>query len=94
MFVKYVNAFVDQMFFFPRYWGQTWSYEHFDMARPHLQNHDRAFPRVCRWDHSKSHPRQRSTSRFKDLHEDQVTLKLAYKLLNAEFKDSLTPCIT
>ncbi|XP_073225841.1 uncharacterized protein [Cicer arietinum] len=55
---------------------QTWSYEHFDMARPHLQNHDRAFPRVCRWDHSKSHPRQRSTSRFKDLHEDQIIWKL------------------
>ncbi|CAK8575158.1 unnamed protein product [Lathyrus sativus] len=55
---------------------QTWSYEHFDMARPNLLDEDRTFPRVCRWDHSKSHPRQRGTSRFKDLHDDQIIYKL------------------
>ncbi|TKY63630.1 hypothetical protein E2542_SST13508 [Spatholobus suberectus] len=38
----------------------TWSYEHFDVAaRPHLQDHDLTFPRVCRWDNSKSNQRQR-----------------------------------
>lgn len=66
------------MFFNPRYWEQAWSYEHFDMARPNLLDEDRIFPRVCRWDHIKSHPRQRGASRFKDLHDDQVTQKLVY----------------
>ncbi|KAI5391479.1 hypothetical protein KIW84_076338 [Lathyrus oleraceus] len=55
---------------------QTWSYEHFDLARPNLLDEDKTFPRVCRWDHSKSHPRQRGTSRFKDLHDDQIIWKL------------------
>ncbi|KAJ1377664.1 Aminotransferase-like, plant mobile domain, partial [Sesbania bispinosa] len=54
---------------------QTWSYEHFDIARPYLQDHDLTFPRVCRWD-NKSNQRQRGTSRFKDLHDDQVIWKL------------------
>jgi hypothetical protein len=58
---------------------QTWAYEHFDIARPNLQDQDTTFPRVCRWDHSKPHPRQRGTARFKDLHDDQVNWKLAYK---------------
>ncbi|CAI8584142.1 unnamed protein product [Vicia faba] len=55
---------------------QTWSYEHFDIARPNLLDEDMTFPRVCRWDHSKTHPRQRGTSRFKDLHDDQIIWKL------------------
>ncbi|KAK7349701.1 hypothetical protein VNO77_07281 [Canavalia gladiata] len=55
---------------------QTWSYEHFDGARSHLQNHDLTFPRVCRWDNSKSNQRQRGASWFKDLHDDQVIWKL------------------
>ncbi|XP_027337282.1 protein MAINTENANCE OF MERISTEMS-like [Abrus precatorius] len=55
---------------------QTWSYEHFDVARPHLQDHDLTFPRVCRWGNSKSNQRQRGTSGFKDLHDDQVIWKL------------------
>ncbi|XP_058729390.1 uncharacterized protein LOC131601554 [Vicia villosa] len=56
---------------------QTWSYEHFDTARPNLlDEEDMTFPRVCRWDHSKSHPRQRGTLRFKDLHDDQIIWKL------------------
>ncbi|RDX69472.1 Protein MAIN-LIKE 2, partial [Mucuna pruriens] len=56
---------------------QTWSYEHFDVAaRPQLQDHDLTFPRVCRWDNSKSNQRQRGTSWFKDLEDDQVIWKL------------------
>ncbi|GAU30823.1 hypothetical protein TSUD_267430 [Trifolium subterraneum] len=58
---------------------QTWSYEHFDIARPNLQDQDTTFPRVCRWNHRKPPPRQRGkleTSRFKDLHDDQIIWKL------------------
>ncbi|XP_020234090.1 uncharacterized protein LOC109814143 isoform X1 [Cajanus cajan] len=56
---------------------QTWSYEHFDVAaRPQLQDHDLTFPRVCRWDSSKSNQRQRGTPWFKDLDDDQVIWKL------------------
>ncbi|XP_061370761.1 protein MAIN-LIKE 1-like isoform X2 [Gastrolobium bilobum] len=55
---------------------QTWCYEHFDIARPQLQCHDLTFPRVCRWDNSKSLQRQRGTSRLKDLHDDQIIWKL------------------
>lgn len=56
---------------------QTWSYEHFDVAaRPQLQDHDLTFPRVCRWDNNKSIQRQRGTSWFKDLDDDQVIWKL------------------
>ncbi|CAJ2655510.1 unnamed protein product [Trifolium pratense] len=55
---------------------QTWSYEHFDIARPNLKDQDMTFPRVCRWDHSKSQSKKRGTSRFKDLHDDQIIWKL------------------
>ncbi|KAF7825421.1 Protein MAIN-LIKE 2 [Senna tora] len=51
---------------------QTWSYEHFDIGRPGLQDHNVTFPRICRWDNSKFHQRHWFTSRFKDLHDDQV----------------------
>ncbi|XP_057458460.1 protein MAINTENANCE OF MERISTEMS-like [Lotus japonicus] len=54
---------------------QAWCYEHFDIARPLLQDLDLTFPRVCRWD-SKSHLKQRGTSTFKDLHDDQVIWEL------------------
>lgn len=55
------------------YGEQTWSYEHFDIGRPGLQDNNLTFPRLCRWDNSKSHQRNWFTSRFKDLHDDQVT---------------------
>ncbi|KAK7390221.1 hypothetical protein VNO78_25520 [Psophocarpus tetragonolobus] len=56
---------------------QTWSYEHFDVAaRPQLQDHDVTYPRICRWDNNKSNQRQRGTSWFKDLDDNQVIWKL------------------
>lgn len=61
-----------KLYFLYVYGELTWSYEHFDIARLQLQGHDLTFPRVCRWDNSKSHQRQRLTSRFKDLNDDQV----------------------
>ncbi|KAI4356145.1 hypothetical protein L6164_000191 [Bauhinia variegata] len=51
---------------------QTWSYEHFDIARPPLLDHNLTFPRMCRWDNNKSHQRQWFASRFKELNDDQV----------------------
>lgn len=51
---------------------QTWSYEHFDIGRPGMQEHDFAFPRSCRWHNNKSNQRQWFASRFKDLQDDQV----------------------
>ncbi|CAL0306300.1 unnamed protein product [Lupinus luteus] len=53
---------------------QTWSYEHFDIARPQLQGDDLTFPRVCQWDNIKCTQKQQVTSRFnfKELHHDQV----------------------
>ncbi|KHN14505.1 Serine/threonine-protein phosphatase 7 long form like [Glycine soja] len=43
------------------------------LVRPQLQDHDLTFPRVCRWDNTKS---KRGTSWFKDLDDDQVIWKL------------------
>ncbi|XP_028774624.1 uncharacterized protein LOC114731583 [Neltuma alba] len=51
---------------------QTWSYEHFNIGRPGIQEHDLAFPRLCRWHNSKSNQRPWFASRFKDLQDDQV----------------------
>ncbi|KAI9073174.1 hypothetical protein K1719_044849 [Acacia pycnantha] len=51
---------------------QTWSYEHFDIGRPGIQEHDLTFPRLCRWHNSKSNQRHWFSSRFKDLQDDQV----------------------
>ncbi|XP_054783350.1 protein MAIN-LIKE 1-like isoform X2 [Prosopis cineraria] len=51
---------------------QTWSYEHFDIGRPGMQEHDFAFPRLCRWHNNKSNQRQWFASKFKDLQDDQV----------------------
>ncbi|KAE9603176.1 hypothetical protein Lal_00018684 [Lupinus albus] len=53
---------------------QTWSYEHFDIARPQFQGDDLTFPRVCQWDNIKSNQKQQVISRFnfKELHDDQV----------------------
>ncbi|XP_015897421.3 protein MAINTENANCE OF MERISTEMS [Ziziphus jujuba] len=53
---------------------QIWSYEHIDIARPSLLDFGVTFPRVCRWDNSRSLHKQRFTSQFKDLQDHQVTL--------------------
>lgn len=51
---------------------QIWSYEHIDIARPSLLDFGVTFPRVCRWDNSRSLHKQRFTSQFKDLQDHQV----------------------
>lgn len=50
---------------------QIWSYEHIDIARPGLVDCGLIFPRVCRWDNSRSN-RQRFSVKFKDLQGHQV----------------------
>ncbi|KAF3447960.1 hypothetical protein FNV43_RR08667 [Rhamnella rubrinervis] len=50
---------------------QIWSYEHIDIARPGLVDCGLTFPRVCRWDISRSN-RQRFSVKFKDLQDHQV----------------------
>ncbi|PKI37997.1 protein MAIN-LIKE 1-like [Punica granatum] len=52
---------------------QIWSYEHIDLARPGLLDKT-AFPRACRWENRKHHPRPSIsiTTMFHDLKDDQM----------------------
>lgn len=59
---------------------QIWCYEHIDVARPGLVDCGLTFPRICRWDNSRSNHRQRSSSNFKDLKDHQVINKPMFLL--------------
>ncbi|KAL3715288.1 hypothetical protein ACJRO7_007080 [Eucalyptus globulus] len=50
---------------------QIWFYEHIDMARPSLQNDSLTFPRACRWENSKPHPKEWVIAEFEKLRDDQ-----------------------
>ncbi|XP_010036000.2 uncharacterized protein LOC104425110 isoform X2 [Eucalyptus grandis] len=50
---------------------QIWFYEHIDMARPSLQNDSLTFPRACRWENSRPHPREWVIAEFEKLRDDQ-----------------------
>ncbi|KAL5550609.1 hypothetical protein UlMin_000785 [Ulmus minor] len=56
---------------------QIWAYEHIDIARPALLDTCLTFPRVCRWDKSRSHQsRQQIGAKLKALQDQQVVWEL------------------
>ncbi|XP_010035999.2 protein MAIN-LIKE 2 isoform X1 [Eucalyptus grandis] len=55
---------------------QIWFYEHIDMARPSLQNDSLTFPRACRWENSRPHPREWVIAEFEKLRDDQIIWEL------------------
>ncbi|CAI0423814.1 unnamed protein product [Linum tenue] len=55
---------------------QVWSYEHIDIARPNLLDTEMTFPRVCRWQISKSHQKQWFANKFTELEDHQVVWEL------------------
>ncbi|XP_021723226.1 protein MAINTENANCE OF MERISTEMS-like [Chenopodium quinoa] len=73
---------------------QIWSYEHIDIGRPILISCSVDFPRACRWESSRCNsPRHWFTSKFNEVEENQVILKLqptATEMNNDYIRELLT----
>ncbi|CAK9144471.1 unnamed protein product [Ilex paraguariensis] len=53
-----------------------WFYEHVDIGRPTLRDCSLTFPRVCRWENSRSKNRQWFMTKFKELQHNQMLWEL------------------